>query len=71
MTLDDLLANCRQFLAQRMKSPFILQQCDSIVCPRFLVVKLKLSHTFLYPATPFPFVIDITTQPTSYTSILV
>ena len=31
MMLDDLLTNCRQLVTQRMKSPFILQQCDSIV----------------------------------------
>ena len=43
MTLDDLLTNCRQLVTQRMKSPFFHQQCDSIVCPKLLVLKLKLS----------------------------
>ena len=47
MVLDDLLTSCRQLVTQRMKSPFILQQCDSIVFPRLLVLKLKLSHTVL------------------------
>ena len=44
-----------------MKSPFILHKCESIVCPRLLVVKLKLPHTVLLAATLTPFVINITT----------